>query len=805
VTEDTSKRDEGDSTRGGRSLRSRLTPGFIRRRYAAKFVVSILVVVLVISAAGWVNYVEARDTVEDNTQSQLQSTVHLQSDAVNEWNRNMEGQTRTASDAAVFRTDDRGAIRDHLNATTENTDPIKAVHYVDTANGTVAASSAPGLEGEDLDAIEMPWSEMELDGDDDVWTTNGSYWSPLLHEHEVVAFASAVPERDRAVVVVGGFYHRLDDLHQPGSEQMTWIVDTDGETVLTSNNTNVAAPGDTAAHVEAMTDGAGGDDHDHQHGGVAFREADGHLLAYAQIQGTDWVAVAAVDTGSAYAARDTVARSVLSIVGAGLLSLFLVGVVLGRQTILPLSELRRKTRQMESGDLNVDLTTGRRDEVGRLYDGFAAMRDALDDRIREANDARQEAEEMNRHLEATADEYREVMQACAEGDLTRRLDPDEENEAMAEIAHSFNRMVAELEATAARLNRFADQVAGASEQVTASTEEVGDASEQVSESMQEIADGADRQDDLLQSVASEMEDLATTIQAVATTSNDVAEIAERSAQTGREGRETARAAVEGMRRIEAESEETVTAIERLEAEMAEIDELAETITDIVEQTNMLALNANIEASRSSGSTDGFVAVAKEVKDLAEQTRTAAEDIEARIDRLKEQTGRTADEVRETSEQVARHADTVEDAAASLEDVVDHAEETNDGVQAISRTTRKQAASIKQVVALTDDAATVSERTNAEAETVTAAAEEQTNALGEVSRSAADLAYRARRLSDALDDFETDVDDEAGESGDPDETGDVVFAENSGESAPADSDDAEWFGETRDERTTSDRR
>lgn len=96
-----------------------------------------------------------------------------------------------------------------------------------------------------------------------------------------------------------------------------------------------------------------------------------------------------------------------------------------------------------------------------------------------------------------------------------------------------------------------------------------------------------------------------------------------------------------MNEIEAESDQAITEIERLEAEMGQIDELLEFISEVAEQTNMLALNANIEASRSSSTDDGFAVVADEVKELANETKLAAERIEERLDRIQAQTERTA--------------------------------------------------------------------------------------------------------------------------------------------------------------------
>ncbi|WP_252700084.1 methyl-accepting chemotaxis protein [Natronosalvus vescus] len=447
----------------------------------------------------------------------------------------------------------------------------------------------------------------------------------------------------------------------------------------------------------------------------------------------------------------------------GILFVMLIGGIVGRNTSRSIDRLTSKAQQMEDGDLDVEFETQRIDSIGRLYTGFATMRDSLKAQIQNAQEAREEAEQaraeteaINRHLESKADEYRGVMQTCAAGDLTARMDADTENEAMEDIAHEFNAMVGELEETTAQVKAFAAEVATASEQVTASSEEVRSASEQVTESVQEISDGAERQNRSLQSVNHEMSGLSTTIEQIAASSNQVADIAERTAQTGKHGRKAAQDAIEGMNEIEDESKTAVEEIERLEAEMEQIDELIEFITEVAEQTNMLALNANIEAARSGDSGEGFSVVAAEVKELAEETKEAAEDIESILGTIQEQTERTATEVQLTSDRVAEHTDSVERASDALDEIAEYATETNTGVQEISAASEEQAASTQEVVSMVDEAATISEETTAESENVAAAAEEQTTALTEVSRSASDLANQAAQLSEALDRFDTDA-------------------------------------------------
>ncbi|WP_227132390.1 methyl-accepting chemotaxis protein [Halorubellus salinus] len=786
----------------------RVVPDAIRRRYALKFGIVLLCLGVVVAGIGVAATTQVQDEVEAGAKAEYEQISRQESAKLATWN---ERNGRLASHLSGTLAVRRGELAE-IEALFENrTDRpgIYRLDYVDLRESEVVVSTRRA-ENRSLSELDVTDTERlrrvaTADG-------GGFYGAYERNSVEAMTYAAATPDGDHAILVTMDAGTVAADLKGSTENGAVVVIDPEKRIVFDSESeegtgkylTTYDAPR-ADQYVKSTAESAGfsqsvvtgpasgvlvGDD-----GYQLPRET--YLAGYSPVEGTDWVVVVHEPTGTAFGFVKQVQQYGLLVTAGIVVLIGVVGLVLGRNTAQSIDDLRRKAERMEEGDLNVDFETHRIDAIGQLYVGFASMRDALRDQIREARtareaaeDARAEAERTNEHLEQKADEYSEVMQACADGDLTERMNPESESDAMASIAVEFNEMVAEIEATTAEVKAFASEVATASEEVTASSEEVRSASQQVTESIQEISDGAERQNESLQSVSGEMEQLSTTTEEIAASSNEVADLAERTAETGREGRDAAEAAIEGMAELESESESAVAAIEDLESEMSEIDELIEFIGDIAKETNMLALNANIEASRGSADAsgdgdEGFAVVAQEVKELASETKDAAEDIEARLERIQDQTEHTAGEVQQTADRVAEHTQSVRDAAGALDEIAEYAAETNDGVQEISAATEQQAASTEEVVAMVDDAATISEETTAEAENVAAAAEEQTTALTEVSNSASSLSEQASRLSAALDRFDTAAEPEDDVTFD-DETVASAFEEHAqGQTPPAD--------------------
>ncbi|MYL17240.1 methyl-accepting chemotaxis protein [Halorubrum distributum] len=734
-----------------------LTPDVIRRNYRSKFIISILLVVVVLSTVGGINYVSAEATVEQGAEQQLTSTVDMYADSINEWAVSMETHTRSVSSTQALSGADSGTAEGELiQKQAQLPVDVRAIHLVDTADGSVVTSTSPDRRGESVDDITAPWSDIQpgvdLTSSNDVWNSPTAYESNAMGD-QVMAFASPVEgDESRVVVLVGTLEYRVDNLRQLHADQETMIVGGNGDMILASDNGSVNADDEVVSELGASR------------GETAFDRGDDEVTAYASTGDKDWVAVTTVPSEQAFAASDAVGTSVLMVIGAGLLSLVVVGLALSRQTVAPLRDLRDRAERMESGDLSVDLKTNRIDEIGRLYGSFGAMRDSLSNKIDEAETAQEAAEterermaQRNERLQSTADDYGETMRKAADGDLTARMYTDADDEAMTAIAEEFNSMVAEIEQTYARLTAFADEVASASEQATTSAEEVAETASEVAGSVDEISRGAADQSESLTEVSDEMSDLSATIEEVASSSDQVADAAARTAEAGDRGQKAAKDAINEMEITEETVEEAVEAIHALDNEVSEVDQLIDRITEIAEQTNILALNANIEAARSAGEAGkGFEVVAEEIKALSDEVKDAAETAESRIDAIRRRMDESTAEVESTSEQIDDAATRVEAAVDDLEHIADLADETNDGVQEISDVTEEQAASTEEVVSMADEVAAISEETASEADTVAAAAEEQTTSLTEVSESVSSLSDRANRLSEMLEQFDTDV-------------------------------------------------
>ncbi|MXR51541.1 HAMP domain-containing protein [Halovenus sp. WSH3] len=484
-------------------------------------------------------------------------------------------------------------------------------------------------------------------------------------------------------------------------------------------------------------------------------------------------------------------------------ALFLGAVLAMYNTILivrtdftePVARLEETAEEIARGNLDVDLPeSDQTDEIGSLIrsfeemhaylgtvstqaDALAAQRfddPALDEEIpgefgaslsRMADNLQshtEELEEMTDRLERRSERLDDLVAAFGEaaeraqaGDLTATIDPEEletDEQQHLELVENYNQLVETLAETIREVKSFAAEVSAASDDAERSMDEIDDASSAVSRSVQEISDGAAGQSEDLQAISEEINTLSATVEEIAASADDAATTAQGAADRSRSGRESAEAALDELDELEHGIGGTADAVEDLAEQVGEIDEIVSFIEEIAEETNMLALNASIEAARADQSGDGFAVVADEVKSLAEETREYAGEISDRIATVQQASQRTVADVQEMESQVSESLGTIETALVDFEEIVDEITTVNQTMQEISDATDEQAKTTQEVVGMIDDVASVSEETTAEAENVAAAADQQASSVTAVTETIRGLSGQSDELRALLAEF-----------------------------------------------------
>ncbi len=264
----------------------------------------------------------------------------------------------------------------------------------------------------------------------------------------------------------------------------------------------------------------------------------------------------------------------------------------------------------------------------------------------------------------------------AEGDLTVNATVSEDFTGA--IADSVNFAIDQLRQLVSAINVTAERVARASDQTQATAVELAEASESQA---QEIA-GA----------SAAINEMAVSIDQVSANAAESATVADRSVAIAYNGAEVVQRTINGMNTIRDQIQETSKRIKRLGESSQEIGDIIGLINDIADQTNILALNAAIQASMAGEAGRGFAVVADEVQRLAERSATATKQIETLVKTIQADTNEAVISMESTTAEVVRGAKLAKDAGEALEQVQNVSNNLAELIQNISNAARLQAAS-----------------------------------------------------------------------------------------------------------------
>ena len=264
----------------------------------------------------------------------------------------------------------------------------------------------------------------------------------------------------------------------------------------------------------------------------------------------------------------------------------------------------------------------------------------------------------------------------ADGDLTVQATVTEDFTGA--IADSINYSIDQLRGLVTTINQTAVQVSAAAQETQSTAMHLAEASEHQA---QEIA-GA----------SAAVNEMAVSIDQVSANAAESAAVAERSVAIAHKGAEVVQNTISGMDTIREQIQETSKRIKRLGESSQEIGDIVSLINDIADQTNILALNAAIQASMAGEAGRGFAVVADEVQRLAERSAAATKQIEQLVKTIQTDTNEAVISMEQTTSEVVRGARLAQDAGVALEEIETVSRNLADLIQNISNAARQQAAS-----------------------------------------------------------------------------------------------------------------
>lgn len=327
------------------------------------------------------------------------------------------------------------------------------------------------------------------------------------------------------------------------------------------------------------------------------------------------------------------------------------------------------------------------------------------------------------------------MSTLAEGDLTVEATVDEE--ITGAIADSVNYAVEQMRKLVQTINLSSVRVENTARQTQTTTKELSDSSRDQAQQIERVSDS--------------IEELNRSIDKVAQNAEDSAEVAEVSVSLAQKGVQTVHGTMEGMDQIRERIQDTSKRIKRLGESSQEIGDIVSLITDIADQTNILALNAAIQASAAGEGGRGFAVVADEVQRLAERSSNASKQIEALVKTIQADTNEAVHSMEQSTMYVVQGANLAEDSGRALEEIETVSNRLASLVNDISGEAQEQAILSDKVTSLMSAIQRITGQT-------VAATNDTAMAVGELVEQSRYLQQSVEgfKLSDELEDMDVDL-------------------------------------------------
>ncbi|MDH4122972.1 MAG: methyl-accepting chemotaxis protein [Thermoplasmata archaeon] len=418
-------------------------------------------------------------------------------------------------------------------------------------------------------------------------------------------------------------------------------------------------------------------------------------------------------------------------VGVIVLAIIFAAYYISRKTTEPIVAMAKIANDIQKGNLSPEIDLKETpDEIGEMVVSFKKMVDTTF---------------------APIYRLKETAETVAMGDLSKDLALEAKGD-IQRLVVSFEMMLNSLRSLVMDVRETSSLVSSTSDNLASISEEMNATTEEVSTAIQKIAAGAQHQAERIKEAVKIVGDQLTSVEQVVSSAESAADASTKASEVAQRGGDSAQVALQKMREIQAVVDGATEIVRKLGERTKEIHQIVNVITNIAQQTNLLALNAAIEAARAGEHGRGFAVVADEVRKLAEGSGRAASQISVLVDQIETETRKAVDQMENGAKDVSLGASVIDSALASLEDIAATIEETAAMVEEITASTEEQKASAEKIVRAVDEVAKIAEDTSAASEETAISTESLTASMEEMTASAQELARLSGLMQGSVEKF-----------------------------------------------------
>ncbi len=334
----------------------------------------------------------------------------------------------------------------------------------------------------------------------------------------------------------------------------------------------------------------------------------------------------------------------------------------------PLAEVGTKMEAIAVGDIRQQIEYKSNDEIGDVARSFGRMTEYLSE------------------MAVAADQM-------ADGDLKVDVQPKSQDDA---LGNSFSKMSLSLRGMIVNVSKTSESLLSASTEISSNAEQ--------------MASGAKQQTDQTTQVSTAVEEMTATVIETSKNAAEASVVATQSSEMATAGSEVVTETIAGMQRIADVVASSANTIGELAKSADQIGEIISVIDEIADQTNLLALNAAIEAARAGEQGRGFAVVADEVRKLAERTTKATAEITGMIKGIQRDTGDAVKSMEEGTVEVNAGRELADKAGDSLNEILDMSQRVNSMIQQIATAAEEQSAAAEEISRNVDQIASVTQDT-----------------------------------------------------------------------------------------------